>query len=57
MDSELVLDPTMPRIKRECEDCGHDTMVYIVNADESESSLVINLICENVAKGRCDHFE
>ena len=57
VDNELVLDPTMPRIQRDCEDCGHNTMVYMVNADDSESSLLINLICENVANGRCDHSE
>lgn len=45
-------DPTLPRVKIECPECGGEEACYMASSDEGQSFIEVQLICTNA--GRCD---
>lgn len=47
VDKDFALDPTMPRSKVTCGECGFDTAVFFITTDVEDSVIELVYICAN----------
>lgn len=52
LEIEKIIDPFMPTIEAECENCGYDRAFYFIMPDKAETKVVIQLTCARMVGGQ-----
>lgn len=47
IDPEYAMDPTMPRERKQCPQCGKEEAVFFISSDNEDTKIVLIYICCN----------